>query len=244
MRLQKFLAMCTDSSRRNCEAAIISGEVAINGVIAKIGTCINPETDVVSWNGQTVSYNKVFENRRDPLAIVLNKPRGYVCSHFDRYNKRTIFDLIPKEFAKGKLLFCGRLDKDTEGMLIITNDGNFAQMVTHPSNGIRKRYEVIVSRRPTEEILRKTIHGINDGGDFLKFEKITQIGRGNMKNLVFEVELAQGKKNEIHRVFEHFGIFVKSLKRTRIGNLTLRGISLGRCKKLTTKDIDLLLGKF
>ena len=65
-----------------------------------------------------------------------------------------------------------------------------------------------------------------------------------MKNLVFEVELAQGKKNEIHRVFEHFGIFVKSLKRTRIGNLTLRGISLGRCKKLTTKDIDLLLGKF
>ena len=124
--------MCTDSSRRNCEAAIISGEVAINGVIAKIGTCINPETDVVSWNGQTVSYNKVFENRKDPLAIVLNKPRGYVCSHFDRYNKRTIFDLIPKEFAKGKLLFCGRLDKDTEGMLIITNDGNFAQMVTHP----------------------------------------------------------------------------------------------------------------
>ena len=162
MRLQKFLAMCTDFSRRNCEAAIISGEVTVNGVIAKIGTYINPESDVVSWNGQTVSY-KVFENRKDPLVIVLNKPRGYVCSHFDKYNKRTIFDLIPKEFAKGKLLFCGRLDKDTEGMLIITNDGNFAQMVTHPSNGIRKRYEVIVSRRPTDEILRKAIRGINDG---------------------------------------------------------------------------------
>jgi 16S rRNA U516 pseudouridylate synthase RsuA-like enzyme len=91
----------------------------------------------------------------------------------------------------------------------------------NPSNGIRKRYEVVVSRRPTEEILWKAIREINDEGDFLKFEKITQIGRGNMKNLVFEVELAQGEKNEINRVFEHFGIFVKNLKRTRIGNLTL-----------------------
>ena len=113
----------------------------------------------------------------------------------------------------------------------------------NPSNGIRKRYEVVVSRRPTEEILWKAIRGINDGGDFLKFEKITQIGRGNMKNLVFDVELAQGKKNEINRVFEHFGIFVKNLKRIRIGNLTLRGISLGRCKKLTPKGICLLLGR-
>ena len=113
----------------------------------------------------------------------------------------------------------------------------------NPSNGIRKRYEVVVSRRPTEEILWKAIRGINDGGDFLKFEKITQIGRGNMKNLVFEVELAQGKKNEINRVFEHFWIFVKNLKRTRIGNLALRGISLGRCKKLTMKKICLLLGR-
>jgi 23S rRNA pseudouridine2605 synthase len=113
----------------------------------------------------------------------------------------------------------------------------------NPSNGIRKRYEVVVSRRPTEEILWKAIREINDEGDFLKFEKITQIGRGNMKNLVFEVELAQGKKNEIHRVFEHFGMFVKNLKRTRIGNLTLRGISLGRRKKLTTKGICLLSGR-
>ena len=113
----------------------------------------------------------------------------------------------------------------------------------NPSNGIRKRYEVVVSRRPTEEILWKAIRRINDGGDFLKFEKITQIGRGNMKNLVFEVELAQGKKNEINRVFEHFWIFVKNLKRTRIGNLTLRGISLGRCKKLTPNEICLLLGR-
>ena len=113
----------------------------------------------------------------------------------------------------------------------------------NPSNGIRKRYEVVVSRRPTEEILWKAIRGINDGGDFLKFEKITQIGRGNMKNLVFEVELAQGKKNKINRVFEHFWIFVKNLKRTRIGNLALRGISLGRRKKLTPKRVCLLPGR-
>ena len=113
----------------------------------------------------------------------------------------------------------------------------------NPSNGIRKRYEFVVLRRPTEEILWKAIRGINDGGDFLKFEKITQIGRGNMKNLVFEVELAQGKKNEINRVFEHFGIFVKNLKRTRIGNLALRGISLGRRKKLPPNEICLLPGR-
>ena len=94
-----------------------------------------------------------------------------------------------------------------------------------------------------KEILWKAIRRINDGGDFLKFEKITQIGRGNMKNLVFEVELAQGGKNEINIAFEHFWILVKNLKRTRIGNLTLRGISLGRRKKLTTKRVCLLPGR-
>jgi pseudouridine synthase len=243
MRLQKFLALQTTNSRRKAEALIVAGIVSVNGAIAKIGTRIDPAIDVVSVEGIGIS-NKVAICKKQPLILVLNKPSGYVCSHADTYNPRTIFDFIPKEFSKKKLMFCGRLDKETEGMVIITDDGDIAQKLTHPSYGIKKHYEVMVSQSPSDKVMRQLVNGIEDDREFLKFDKIISVGRGYMKNYTFEVVLSQGKKNEIHRAFEHFGIFVKKLKRIRIVNLSLYGLAPGKWRKLTNLEIkNLLNGK-
>ncbi|MDR2778980.1 MAG: rRNA pseudouridine synthase [Puniceicoccales bacterium] len=240
MRLQKFLALQITNSRRKAEELIVSGIVSVNGEIAAIGTCIDPETDVVAVNGIRVS-NKAAIYKKQPLILIMNKPSGCVCSHADTYNPETIFDFIPKEFSKKKLMFCGRLDKETEGMIIITDDGDIAQKLTHPSYGIKKHYEVLISQPLPDKVIRQLIKGIEDNGEFLKFDKIISIGRGCMKNFVFEIVLSQGKKNEIHRAFEHFGMFVKKLKRIRIGHLSLRGLALGKCRKLTDLEIKTLL---
>jgi 23S rRNA pseudouridine2605 synthase len=170
----------------------------------------------------------------------MNKPRGYVCSHRDAYNPETIFSLVPKEFRSRKLMFCGRLDRETEGMVLITDDGNFAQRVTHPSGGVRKHYEVTLTAPLPNAAARQLLGGVNCGGEFLKFDRLVPIGRGTMKNLAFEVVLSQGRKNEIHRALEHFGIFVKRLKRTRMGGLRLRGVAPGRCRPLEHGEIDAL----
>jgi 23S rRNA pseudouridine2605 synthase len=214
----------------------------VNGQVAKLGTSIDPESDVVAVLENVIS-NKVALAKTLPLVLLMNKPTGYVCSHADRYNPTTIFNLIPKEFIRKKLMFCGRLDKETEGMLIITDSGNLAQQITHPSFGIRKHYEVTLSRPLPENAYRLLLNGIEDAGDFIKFDKIIPIGRGRVKNLVLEIILSQGKKNEIRRAAEHFGVFVKKLKRVRMGGLSLRGVAVGKCRKLLEKEIEMLLGK-
>jgi 23S rRNA pseudouridine2605 synthase len=240
VRLQKFLALQTASSRRRAEELIISGFVTVNGEVAKIGSSIDPESDVVAVNENIVS-NKSAIRTASPLVLLMNKPTGYVCSHSDRYNPETIFNLIPREFSRKKLMFCGRLDKETAGMLIITDSGDFAQRLSHPSFGIRKHYEATLTRPLPENALRLLLSGIEDAGDFIKFDKIIPIGRGRMKNFVLEIVLSQGKKNEIRRAAEHFGVFVEKLKRVRIGGLPLRGVAVGKCRKLSEKEIEMLL---
>ena len=240
MRLQKFLALGAVNSRRKAEELIVAGAVTVNGETAQIGACIDSAVDAVAVNGNTIPSG-MMPRQGQPLVLMLNKPAGYVCSHGDKYNAKTIFDLVPREFGKKKLMFCGRLDKETEGMVILTDSGDFVQRLSHPSFGIKKHYEVILSRPLPENIGRLLLKGIEDGGEFLKFDKIIPIGRGTMKNFAFEVVLSQGKKNEIHRAFERFGIFVKKLKRIRIGGLNLKGVSPGRCRRLTAQEVGKLL---
>ncbi|MDR1432724.1 MAG: rRNA pseudouridine synthase [Puniceicoccales bacterium] len=240
MRLQKFLALQAVNSRRKAEKLIIAGAVSVNGKIAQIGASVDPSEDAVTVDGNTIS-NVPAQQHVQPLVLMLNKPAGCVCSHGDAYNRETIFDLVPKEFCRKKLMFCGRLDRETEGMIILTDCGDFAQKLTHPSFGIKKHYEALLSRPLPLGIGRLMVNGIEDSGEFLKFDKIISIGRGNMKNFAFEVVLSQGKKNEIHRVFAHFGIFVQKLRRIRIGGLNLKGVSPGRCRKLSAQEVKKLL---
>ena len=240
MRLQKFLALQTVNSRRKAEELIASGIVSINGNVAQLGDVVDPEQDIVAVDGITVS-SYVAAHPTSPIIIALNKPAGYVCSHAVRYKPHTIFQLLPSALLKHKLMFCGRLDKSTEGILLLTNDGQIAQHITHPSFGIKKHYEAMLSRPLSENIKKVLLKGITDDGEFLKFEKLIPIGKGNRKQQVFEIILTQGKKNEIHRVFEHFGIFVDALRRTKIGPVSVKGIGVGKYRQLSKEECERLL---
>ncbi|MDR0595779.1 MAG: rRNA pseudouridine synthase [Puniceicoccales bacterium] len=240
MRLQKFLAHCGLCSRRKAEELIDSMCVTINGEVASVGVSVDIGKDIVKVNGKKISSNSALAGTKVPLVLMLNKPKGYVCSHYDKFNERTIFDLIPKHYCKNRLLFCGRLDKDTTGLILLSDDGGFVQKISHPSANIKKHYEVIISRPLEDGIISKLLQGINGGGEFIKFDKIFPIGEGRLKNIIFEVVLSQGRKNEIHRMFEHFGYFVEKLRRTRVGSLRLHGLSTGTCKRLSEKEIQSL----
>jgi 23S rRNA pseudouridine2605 synthase len=214
--------------------------VTINGKIASIGDSVDTEEDIVKVNGKKIGPNGAPLKSKTPLVLVLNKPKGYVCSHYDKFNEKTIFDLIPRLYCKNRLLFCGRLDKDTTGLMLLSDDGGFVQKVSHPSASVKKHYEVIISRPLSDEVKTRFFQGISDRGEFIKFDKMFPVGKGNLKNMAFEVVLSQGRKNEIHRVFEHFGYFVEKLCRTRIGGLRLHGLSIGTCRRLSEKEIGLL----
>ncbi|MDR1255607.1 MAG: rRNA pseudouridine synthase [Puniceicoccales bacterium] len=240
MRLQKFLAHCGICSRRKAEELIAAMCVTINGKIAPIGASVNIERDIVKMDGKKISAGKASAQERMPLVLMLNKPSGYVCSHYDRFNEKTIFDLIPAPYRQDRLLFCGRLDKATTGLMLLSNDGEFVQKISHPSASIKKHYEVVISRPLSDEVRAKFSQGISDRGELIKFDKMFPMGQGRLKNMVFEVVLSQGRKNEIHRMFEHFGYFVERLCRSRVGGLHLRGLSIGMCKRLSDKEIELL----
>jgi pseudouridine synthase len=124
--------------------------------------------------------------------------------------------------------------------MLLSDSGEFVQKVSHPTANVKKHYEVMISRPLSNEVRAKFFSGISDNGEFIKFDKMFSIGRGEGKNKVFEIVLSQGRKNEIHRMFQHFGYFVEKLRRIRIGNLRLRGVAIGMCKRLSEKEIDLL----
>ena len=236
IRLQKFLSHQGVCSRRKAEDLILSSCVTVNDSLAEIGAIIDPRRDIVKVNGVQIKQAPI----KEPFVLMLNKPKGYVCSHNDKFNEKTIFDLIPARFARRNLLFCGRLDKDTTGLLILTDDGDFVQKLSHPSSNIQKHYELILSRPLIESIRPKLFRGILDKGEFIKLDKLISIGKGNLKNRAFKAILSQGRKNEIHRIFEHFGYFVEKLERVQIGKLPLKGISPGHCRQLSPQETSLL----
>ncbi|MDR2436104.1 MAG: rRNA pseudouridine synthase [Puniceicoccales bacterium] len=240
MRLQKFLAHCGLCSRRKAEDLIVSSCVTINGEVASVGDSVDIGEDAVRVNGKKIGLGVTPAQSKVPLVLMLNKPKGYVCSHNDKFNEKVIFDLVPRQYCKNRLLFCGRLDKDTTGLILLSDDGEFVQKISHPSSCVKKHYEVVISRPLSGEVKSKFFQGVNDRGEFIKFDKMFPMGRGDLKNMVFEIVLSQGKKNEIHRMFGHFGYFVQKLHRSRVGHLRLRGLSPGTCRRLSEAEIGLL----
>lgn len=238
VRLQKFLSHQGVCSRRKAEELIASACVFVNDIPAIIGATINPQKDIVKINGVQLKNERPFQ--REPSVLMMNKPKGYVCSHNDKFNEKTIFDLLPPKFARQKWLFCGRLDKDTTGLIILADDGSFVQRLSHPSANIQKHYELILSRPLEASIRTRLLRGVVDKGEFIKLDKLISIGKGRLKNKIFEAVLSQGRKNEIHRIFEHFGYFVEKLQRTKIGKLILKGVAPGHCRQLSSDEVSLL----
>jgi 23S rRNA pseudouridine2605 synthase len=233
IRLQKFLAEAGVASRRASEQIILAGRVAVNGqTIRRLGTRVDPVRDRV-----TVDHQPMRARRK--LYVALHKPRGCVCSRRDEFNRPTIYGLLPREW--GGLYSVGRLDYDTEGLLFLTNDGEFALRLTHPRYQVRKQYVVTVQGRVAEEMMERFTRGVFHGGERLKAEKARLVSSSLSRSAV-ELELAEGKNREVRRLFESQGLTVKRLQRVRVGKIRLGELKPGKWRTLTEPEIKSLLG--
>lgn len=233
LRIQKFLSQCGYCSRRRAEELIQEGRILVNNVPAVLGQSIDEERDIVK-----VDQVRVQKRPQERIVLLLNKPRGIECTQ-PWGDKKTVYDFIPKSFARERFLYCGRLDKDSQGMLLLTNDGDFAHQITHPSANISKIYYVTLERPLAPEFLGKMLTGIYDEGEYLKAEKVFVLPDQG-KHPVLEIHLKQGRKREIRRMIQQGGSFVHRLKRTQIGQLKLKNLAVGAVKVLSPEEIALL----
>lgn len=240
VRLQKFLADAGICSRRAAEQLIAQGEVSVNGRPAELGQKIDPETDKVTVEGRQVRAATV----QPKITVAVHKPRGLICSNDDPHNPDTVFTLLPPKLAKLRFFCAGRLDKDSEGLVILTTDGDLAQRLTHPSQQVTKRYLVVLEKGFPREKIHRLLNGIIADGERLKVEYANLINAspsGLATSL--DVHMHHGKKREIRQLFLGLGFPVKRLKRYQIGAFSLRGLSLRSGKQLSPAEIESLFAQ-
>jgi 23S rRNA pseudouridine2605 synthase len=234
VRLQKFLAEAGVASRRASEQVIREGRVTVNGeIVRELGTKVQPARDKIAVDGTAVKA-------RRKLYLALHKPTGYLCTRSDPEGRHTIGELIPKEW--NSLYSVGRLDRDSEGLLFLTNDGDFSLKLTHPRYGARKTYFATVEGRVEPLVLRKFLEGIVDAGDLLKATNARLVSANNTRSVV-EIVLGEGKNREIRRLFEAAGLKVLRLKRVQIGPIKLGELPAGKWRTLTEPEIKSLLAQ-
>ncbi|MDE6585216.1 MAG: rRNA pseudouridine synthase [Clostridia bacterium] len=229
MRLNKYLAAAGVASRRECDKIIAEGKVTVNGKQAVLGAEVKTD-DEVCFNGNRVTLKK-------NEYYILNKPKGYICSVSDERGRKTVMDLMPQNV--GRIYPVGRLDYDSEGLLIMTTDGELAQKLTHPSNEIPKTYLVKVEGIVTETDLNPLRSGIEVDGYVTKKSK-AHIVETNKNYTKIHITITEGKNREIRKMFAAIGKEVTLLKRIKIGELTLRGLDRGVYRKLTQQEIAYL----
>jgi len=233
VRLQKLLADAGLASRRASEEIIRAGRVSIKGIVEReMGVKVDPLHDTVLVDGTVV-------RARRKLYIALNKPAGYLCSRRDPQARRTVGELLPKEWDN--LYPVGRLDLNTEGLLFLTNDGDFALRLTHPRYGIRKKYQISLEGEVDPKKVQQATKGVFHEGERLKAER-ARILKSNRTQTVIELELAEGKNREARRLFEAQGLTVLSLRRIQVGPVKLGELRMGRWRALTGSEIKSLLG--
>ena len=229
MRLNKFLAAAGVASRRECDKLIASGHVTVNGNTASLGLEVSGEDEVfVNGNRVVIKKNEYY---------ILNKPKGYICSVSDDKGRKTVMDLMPQNV--GRIYPVGRLDYDSEGLLIMTTDGDLAQKLMHPSNEVPKTYLVKIEGTITESDLNPLRSGIEIDGYVTKKSK-AHIVETNKEYTKIHITVIEGKNREIRKMFAAIGKEVVLLKRIKIGELSLRGLDRGAYRKLTAREIDYL----
>ena len=237
-KLQKFLADAGLCSRRKAEEWIAEGIVSINGNIAKLGERVCPNTDIIKVNGKRIQ-SKALQT----ISIMVNKPKGFTCSNEDAHAERLVFELLEPKYRKFRLFCAGRLDVDSEGLVILTNDGSLAHRLTHPSQNIRKKYKIELNTLFNTEDLNKVTTGEFIDDEFLKIDEIKPSKGKSLKSTKLDIFMSHGKKREIRRIFYHFGYQVKKLRRVSIGRLGIRNMSIGQSRLLKKEEIDLLFAK-
>ncbi len=234
VRLQKMLADCGVASRRKSEELIRAGSVKVNGVVAQIGDKVNPYKDKVVVGGRRVTGLAKPKYR----YIMLNKPRGYVTTMSDERGRKCVAELVAD--IEERVYPVGRLDRDSEGMLLFTNDGNFANTVMHPKKDIYKVYRVTVRPTVTDEMIASFQNGMMLDGRKTAPAEVRVISRQEGR-VVLEILLREGRNRQIRRMCELLGLEVARLRRTSIGQVKLGMLKKGDWRDLTPEEVKKLM---
>ncbi len=233
MRLQKFMATAGVASRRASEKLIAEGKVNVNGrKVTEMGFQINEYKDIVHVRGKRISVNL----KEAKMYYVINKPRGYLSTSKDERGRKTVLELVPKE---DRLYPVGRLDQNTSGILIMTNDGDLTYGLTHPKHEVPKTYVVKVSPVPTKENISK----LRSGGDIGVYKiRACEISLRTLEeeNATYVVTIHEGKNRQVRNMFEYIGCEIVTLKRIAIGELSLKGLRLGKSRQLEDEEVKYL----
>lgn len=231
VRLQKYMADCGVASRRKSEELIAAGKVKVNGLTANIGDKIDPKNDTVTVGGRKIAAQTNY------VYLMLNKPRGYVTTMSDEMERKCVAELVKDVGAR--VYPVGRLDRDSEGLLLVTNDGEFANAITHPSRHIAKTYRVSVKPKITEEQLTVlTSSMMINGRETLPAD--VRIISNEPEKSVLEIILYEGRNRQIRRLCEEAGLETARLKRLAIGQLELGHLRPGEYRSLTHDEVSLL----
>ena len=231
MRLQKFFSDCGVLSRRAAEEEIAAGRVKVNGIIAKIGDSIDPETDVVEYRGKRIQPRTNTPRH----YVMLNKPRGFVTTAKDEKGRKTVTDLT--QSIGSRIYPIGRLDMDSEGLLLLTDDGDLANRLTHPRHEIPKIYHVTLSKIPTDAEISALSAPMELDGYRLQPVKIQRTSEDTL-----QMHLYEGRNRQIRRMCEAVGLRVVRLRRVAYGELILGDLPIGKWRMLTENEVAYLSG--
>ena len=231
IRLQKYMADCGVASRRKAEEMIAAGRVKVNGLTASVGDKINPKRDSVTVNGKKLTKDKNY------IYLMLNKPRGFVTTMSDEMDRKCVAQLVADV---GKRVYpVGRLDRDSEGLLLFTNDGEFANAMTHPSRHIAKVYRVSVKPAITEDQISILTSSLMIDGRKTMPADVRVLSKEEDRSSL-EITLFEGRNRQIRRLCEEAGLETVRLKRMSMGQLKLGGLKVGEYRYLTNDEVSLL----
>lgn len=231
VRLQKYMAECGIASRRKSEELISKGKVKVNGRLAKIGDKINPLEDKVTVDGQKIQTEK------NHVYIMLHKPRGFITTMSDEMDRKCVAELVSDVGVR--VYPVGRLDKDSEGLLLLTNDGEFANNMTHPSKHVPKLYRVTVRPGITEEQITQLTSGIMIDGKITLPANVRVVTQ-EPGRVVLEITICEGRNRQIRKMCEELGLEVARLKRIAIGPIKLGMLEQGKWRNLTPEEVRAL----
>ena len=230
-RLQKILAQAGLGSRRGCEELVLQGRVTINGeIVRQLGTKVDPAVSRVAVDGEPIRLEQI-------VYFAVNKPKGYVSTNFDPSGRPRVVDLLPE--IPERVYTVGRLDEDSTGLMILTNDGELANRLAHPRFGVEKMYRALVAGMPDPEIVNKLTEGVWLSDGKVRAKRARLAGRHGQATML-ELVLAEGKKREIRRMLSKLGHKVMSLNRVAVGPITLKGLAVGECRPLSHQEVELL----
>ena len=223
-RLQKFISQAGIASRRHAEELILAGSVKVNGrVVTELGTKVDPAKDRVEVNRKKIVLQKL-------IYLALNKPKRYMTTRNDPERRRTVYELLPANF-RNTIWPVGRLDFNTEGLLLFTNDGDLTQLLTHPSTEHEKEYEVVLDKELSEGRIEKISKGMMIDGKMTSPAHVRTAG-----NTIF-LTIHEGWNRQIRKMFAVFGLTVRNLKRVRIGKLKLGNLEVGKYNIIEKSDV-------